>query len=163
MKFAFPLLFCALFASCFNEGDCLISATNYMHVQFKKKSSITVDTAIAFTGITVSGTDSVLTYTATVTEILLPIDIGHPTTTFIFHRINTLDSAMVATDTLQVQYTTQSKIIAPSCGAFTYYQNLKLEKTSLNTAQYKVFSTSLLKDPASTGTAAYAVNYQIFY
>ncbi len=162
MKFAVLILIVALFGSCFNEGDCLISATNYMHIQFKKETNIKLDTAVVLDTIHISGTDTVLVINSATKEILLPVDIHSTTTTFVFQRTNPADSSL-AYDTLQVGYTTQSKVIAKDCGAFTYYQNLIVLYKSLKDSQLKIFSTSLIKDPTSSGISAYAVNYQIFY
>ena len=162
MKFAALGLICVLLGSCLNDGNCLITATNYMHIQFKKESNSKLDTLVNLTTIFVSGAnpDSILKINSATNEILLPVNIHSNATTFIFNYENSSTS-----DTLQVGYTTQSKIIAKECGAFTYYQNLKILYTKL---KVKAFSTSLLTDPTlyvagSINYQAYAVNYQIFY
>jgi len=133
-----------------------------MHIQFKKASNNKLDTAVNLTTIFVSGAspDSILKINAAVNEILLPVNIHSNATTFIFNYENSSTP-----DTLQVGYTTQSKIIAKDCGAFTYYQNLRILYTKL---KLKAFSASLLTDPTlyvagSINYQAYAVNYQIFY
>jgi len=164
MKFV-PLIFItAIFVSCFNQGDCLITATNLMQIQFKKKSNHTLDTIVTFAqqSIVVPGADSVLVVKLATAALLLPLDINNNTTTFIFHRINA-DSSITATDTLQLGYVRQSKIISQDCGAFTYFNDLKFLKTNLDSAQIKFFNTSLLKDPTNSGITAYAVTFQIFY
>lgn len=155
----------ACVAGCFSEGDCLISATNYMHIQFKKKTNTALDSAVAMTSIAVSGTDSIFVFKNDTTfhEILIPVDIHNVSTTFVFARQSLTDASVTAMDTLQVGYIPQSKIISKNCGAYTFYQNLKILKTSLSASQIKTFNTSLLKDPTSSGAAAYAINYQIFY
>ena len=162
MKFAVLILICGLFGSCLNDGNCLITATNYMHIQFKKESNAKLDTAVDLTTIYISGTDTSLLVNAAVTEILIPVDIHSSTTTFILQRTNS-SSSTLKSDTLQVGYSAQSKVIAKDCGAFTYYQNLKVLHTNLADSQIKLFNTSLLKDPTISGTSGYAVNYQIFY
>jgi|GEM_PF-775792 len=166
MRYLFPFFICALFASCFSEGDCLISATNYLHIQFKKKSNTTKDTAIqfAYQSISISGTSTFLVVRPATNEILIPVDISNETssTTFIFHRINA-DSTITATDLLQVGYTKQSKVISKDCGAYTFFQNLKILNTTLDSTQIKVFNTSLVKDPTGFTIASYALNYQILY
>ncbi len=137
-----------------------------MHVQFKKLSN-SKDSAIVLDTIHISGTynDSILVVNASVTEFLLPLDIHRETTTFVLQRTNPADST-THSDTLQVGYSMQSKVIAHDCGAFTYYQNLEIVKTSLK--DIKAFSASLLTDPTlyvagSANYQAYAVNYQIFF
>jgi hypothetical protein len=164
MKFIVLVVISVLFGSCFNDGNCLITATNYMHIQFKKESNIKLDTVVDLTTIYISGTDSILAVNAATKEVLIPLDIHSATTTFILQHTNPSNPSLPAADTFHVQYTAQSKIIAKDCGAFTYYQNLKVLYTSLKESQIKVVSTSLLKDPTQGNIpSAYAVNYQILY
>jgi len=160
MKYAGLLLICVILGSCLNDGNCLITATNNMHLQFKTHRDNKTDTTIYIDTVFISGTDSVLVVKAAVKEILIPLDIHSNTTTFIFQYPN------ATSNTLQLSYTGQTKIIAKDCGAFTYYQNLKVlyPGTNFKETQIKEFSTSLLKDPTVGNTpSAYAVNYQIFY
>src|SRR6185369_12480597 len=96
MKYLFLFLIGALFASCFNEGDCLVSATNQLHIQFKKKLNNKADSLIVFNSIVVSGTDTILTSTVAVAEILLPVNVNSDSTLFVFNRLNPLDSSNVA-------------------------------------------------------------------
>jgi hypothetical protein len=165
MRVVLFFFICACLASCFSEGDCLISATNYMHIQFRKKSNTALDSAVAMTSIAVSGTDSIFVFKNDTTfhEILLPVDIHNISTTFIFARQSLTDASVTAVDTMQIGYTPQSKIISKECGAFTFYKDLKILKTNLSSTQIKTLSTSLIKDPTSSGTSAYAINYQIYY
>jgi hypothetical protein len=164
MKFALLIFLCAIFASCFNPGDCLVTATNYMHIQFFKKLNPTLDSAVALTRIFISGTDLYLKFPtdSTVQDLLLPLDIHNNSTTFIWQRTNLYDTLIRVSDTLKVGYTIQSKVISPDCGAFSYYENLKILKTDSG-MHIKAFSTSLIKDPTNSDITAYAVNYQIFY
>jgi hypothetical protein len=147
-----------VFGGCFNDGNCLITATNYMHIQFKKESN-KLDTAVYFSHISISGANAILfTNDTLVNEILLPLDIHSDSTEYIFQYVN------APADTFRVGYTAQSKVIAKDCGAFTYYQNLKVLHTNLKGEQIKPFNTSLLIDPTVGQTpSAYAVNYQILY
>jgi len=159
MKFVLLVLICVLFESCFNDGNCIITATNSMHIQFKKESNSKLDTSVYFRHIYISGADAIYFKNDTlVSDILIPIDIYSSATTFIFQYANT-DTF----DTLLVGYSAQSKIIAKDCGAFTYYQNLEVLKTNLKDSRIKVFNTSLLKDPSIAGNSGYALNYQILY
>ncbi|MBI1769459.1 MAG: hypothetical protein HY015_06655 [Bacteroidetes bacterium] len=162
MKYIFPFFLCTLFAGCFSEGDCLISATNQLHIQFKKRSNSKLDTLITFNSIVVSGTDVIFTLKSSTANFLLPLDTNSDSTQFIFKRVKPDNS--IATDTLQLGYDRQGKVITKDCGAYTYYRNLKiLKKTSLDSTQIKIFNTNLLKDPNSSAITAYALNFQIFY
>ena len=170
MKYVFPFLICGLFASCFNEGDCLVTATNYMRIQFKKKKNTAEDTTITFSyySIEVKEQNAVFKDVTASSQILLPLDVNQASdsTTFIIHRINA-DSSKYATDTLIVSYSKQAKVISKDCGAHTYYQNLKVEHMSAHhdSVGIKTFSTSLLKNPTgySTDPTSYALNFQILY
>jgi hypothetical protein len=138
-----------------------------MHIQFKKLDDTKLDSAIVLDTVYISGTDTFLVYNAAVHEILLPVDIHSNTTTFVLTHSNSTKTSF-GSDTLQVGYSVQSRVIAKDCGAFTYYQNLEIVRKSLKDSQIKAFSTSLLTDPtlyvpASPNYQAYAVNYQIFY
>ncbi|MBS1680260.1 MAG: hypothetical protein JST48_00965 [Bacteroidetes bacterium] len=163
MRITLLIFICALFSACFSEGDCLVSATNYMHIQFKKRSNHKLDTSVIFNYIYFGGSDSALGKTQA-TELLLPVDINNARTNteFIFQIANS-DNSKQQTDTLQVGYTRQGEVITKDCGAYSFYIDLKILKTSFDSAQVKVFSTSLLKDPTGSGIASYAINYQIYF
>ncbi|GHM99245.1 hypothetical protein WSM22_07350 [Cytophagales bacterium WSM2-2] len=139
-----------------------------MHIQFKKRSNSAKDTAILFAtqSVIISGTDSVISVVGAQKELLLPVDVNSQanSTTFIFHRLST-DNVTVVSDTLEIGYTKQSKLVSKDCGAYTYYQNLTILKTSksLESSQFKTFSTSLIKDPTASLITSYAINYQILY
>src|SRR5579859_7048800 len=100
MKYALLIAMGLIFWSCFNEGDCIITATNYMEIQFKKKSNHSLDSLVAFTSIRISGTDSTLVFSSVTSAINIPVDIHHDTTRFILNRVNTSDSTLVGSDTL---------------------------------------------------------------
>jgi hypothetical protein len=166
MKYFFPFFICALFASCFNEGDCLVTATNYMRVQFKKKKNSSEDTVVTFYSIVMRGQDTLPAFYSN-SQILLPLNLSQDSsaTTFIIHRINS-DTSKNAIDTLTISYTKQTKIISKDCGAYTFYQILKVDYLTSHhdSVTYKIPGTSLLKNPtgASTDVTSYAVNLQIF-
>jgi len=171
MKYVFPFFICVLFASCFSEGDCLITATNYVRIQFKKKENNAQDTVVTFAyhSVNIEGQATSLRYAAT-SQILLPLntDQDSASTTFILYRIKATDSTNVkATDTLRLGYTKQTKVISKDCGAFTFYQNLKVLKlnTTGDSIGINTISKNCLKDPtgAANSYTSYAVNFQIFY
>jgi len=139
MKFAVLILICTLFGSCFNDGNCIITATNSMHIQFKKLTNTTLDSTILLDTVYVSGTDTFLVVNTAVTEFLFPVDTHSDITTFVLKHTNSAKT-IYGSDTLQVGYTAQSKIIAKDCGAFTYYQNLKIIHSNLK--EIKAFSPS---------------------
>lgn len=157
MKYIFSLFIVGLLIGCFSEGDCLVTATNQLHIQLKKRSNSAIDTLIEFNSISVSGA-GILAIGVKAKEMLLPLNIGSDSTLIIFDRVNASKP-----DSILLGYIRQSKVITKDCGAFTYFQNLKVLKRNLDSVQIKVFNNSLAKDPTSSATTAYALNYQILY
>src|SRR5882672_6558322 len=100
MKYALLIAMGLLFWSCFNEGDCLVTATNFMYLQFKKKSNHNLDTAVAFESILISGANGYLKFKndTLITAIILPVDINNDNTTFTFQRKSIVDSTIAATE-----------------------------------------------------------------
>ena len=130
-----------------------------MYIHFSKRSDHTIDSVLLVDTIFVSGTDTLLVSNQSLSSLLLPVDINHDTTTFIIKHTNSAKKVF-ASDTLQVTYKRQSKVIAKACGAYTFFSDLKIVKTNLEESQIKTFSTSLIYDPTSS---AYALNYQLFF
>ena len=157
MKYVFALFVGGLVVGCFSEGDCLITATNQIHLQLKKRTNSAKDTLVTFNSISISG-GGTSAVPVTVHEFLLPLNIHSDSTLLVFNRANANSP-----DSILLGYTRQSKIITKECGAYTYFQNLKVLRTNLDSAQFKVFHTALLKDPTSSSVTAYALNYQILY
>lgn len=157
MKPIFIFFISGLILGCFSEGDCLITATNQLHIQLKKKSNSAKDTAVVFNSITISGAGKIAE-NVTAQEFLLPLNIKSDSTLIVFDRANA-----TVPDSILLSYTRQSKVITKDCGAYTYFQNLKVLRTNLDSVQFKVFHTVLLKDPTNTAITAYALNYQILY
>src|SRR5579871_2690516 len=158
MKWYILAFVIVVMGSCFSDGNCIVTATSIMEIQFKKKIDPATDSFMAFTAIFISG-DTVARDTITNT-LALPLDIRYDTTTFVMARINILDSTITATDTLSVTYSRRSKVLGSNCGAFTFYGDLRIVKTSIDTARIKILNTSLAKDPSSL---SYAINFQILY
>lgn len=157
MRYIFAFFVGVLVIGCFSEGDCLVTATNQLHIQLKKRTNSAKDTAVTFNSITLSGVAQI-SGTVTLQEFLLPLNIKSDSTLIIFNRANSSKP-----DSILLGYSRQSKVITKDCGAYTYFQNLKILKTNLDSTQFKVFHTLLLKDPTSTAVTAYAINYQILY
>lgn len=167
----FLLLFLLLFVlmtACFDQPDCLVTATNTLQIVLYKQERHSKDTAISFASIRVSGSDSVY-YDSTVTGrttnniLYLPIDPRHTSTTYLLSRYVIVNDSTVAkgpTDTLVVDYSMQSKVISTECGAYTYFKDLHVLKSTFTDEQIKILNASLLYDPT---TQKYATNLQIFY
>lgn len=157
MKYIFAFFVAGLVLGCFSEGDCLITATNQLHLQLKKRSNSAKDTSVAFNSITISGAGK-FSVVNPIHEFLLPLNINSDSTLLVFERANSS-----SLDSILLGYVRQSKVITKDCGAYTYFRDLKILKTNLDSAQFKVFHSVLLKDPTSSAITAYALNYQILY
>ncbi|HTH55998.1 MAG TPA: DUF6452 family protein [Cyclobacteriaceae bacterium] len=160
MKYVFAFFVGGLILGCFSEGDCLITATNQLHIRLKKRSNLAKDTAVSFDYIQFSSVEhsSVASGNVTTQEFLVPLDTKSDSTLIVFKR-----TGSATEDFLLLSYLRQTKVISKDCGAYTYYVNLKVLSTNLDSTQIRVFNTVLLKDPTSTALAAYALNYQILY
>ena len=155
MKYIFALFIVGLVIGCFSEGDCLVTATNQLHIQFKKRTNSAKDTAVVFNSISVSGNASA---SITSQEFLLPLNTESDSTLIIFDR-----ASATKPDSILLVYNRKNKVITKECGAYNYYLNLKILKTNLDSAQFKIFNNFLIKDPTSIAITAYALNYQILY
>lgn len=159
MRILLPFVVCAVMSSCFTQGDCLVSATNVMRIQFKKKNT-TTDTAVTITYIEISGTDTLLSDSTATSGLLLPLNGKIDTTRFIIHRIKESDSTVTGSDTLTVKYDIQGSVATSDCGAYTYYQNLRVIRFSRGDSLLKIYNRNLAKDPTSQ---EYAINLRIYF
>jgi hypothetical protein len=146
--------------SCFNEPDCIINATSAIKIDFKQfkidKNTLkltAVDTAVIFTSVWVSGIDTAYVKNIQAISLTLPID---PKQKTVKYKLNIRSAAntISRTDSLQYSFSSESKVIAPTCGAFTYFVNLKLTTTNLAENKHKLVSNKLLKS---------TTNVQVFY
>jgi hypothetical protein len=148
------LIFLIFFSSsCFNQGDCLITASGYTKIDLYQKSNKQPKT-IFFSPIIVSGNGSTLRRDSlTATALLLPVNPNGDTTRFTLNYEG-------KSDFITVKYSSQSRIISPDCGAFTYYTNLEIVNTSFDPGLIKLVNTYLLKDAVNN---KYVTNLQIFF
>jgi hypothetical protein len=139
-----------LSSSCFNQGDCLETASGFMKLDFYERTS-KLPKYIKFDSIYVSGTD--LVFTQDTTTLLLPVNPAEAFTRFMLFHDGKSDS-------LTVSYTSETRIIATDCGAFTYFKNLEIVNSSFDPALIRLISTELLKDPVHQ---RYVTNLEIFF
>jgi hypothetical protein len=146
--------------SCFNEPDCIITATSAIKIDFKQSKidkntlkSIVVDTAVIFTSVRVSGIDTAYFKNIQTSSLTLPINPKEKTVKYTFN-IRSASGAILRKDSLYYSFSSESKIIAPTCGAYTYFINLKLTSTNLAENKHKLINNRLLKN---------TTNVQVFY
>ncbi len=150
-----PLLAILFGASCFNEPDCIVTASTTIKIDFKqtKTDKITllksvVDSALIFDYVKVSGIDSsFIKYVKdkSYTSITLPINPKNKTITYYLNR-RSVSGATTRLDSIQFSFADETRVIAPKCGAYTYFLDLKVVQTSFDATKYKLVSTQLLKN-----------------
>jgi hypothetical protein len=132
----FAIIAAALLWSCFDEGNCLVSFTDKVIVNFKngedgKPATISMDS------ITVDGI-SLLNYEAKeLTKVELPVNPHSITSSFIFYFPSTADTLVLA-------YHREAVILTTDCGAANYITGLSIESTDLE--DVRIVGTKLLKD-----------------
>jgi len=142
-----------LSGSCFNQGDCLITASGYTRIDFYQKANKQLK-PIAFSSISVSSGDTILYYDSISTStLLLPVNPNRDTTRFTLNYEGN-------SDFITVRYSTETRIISPDCGAFTYYKELEIVNTSFDQSLIKLISSQLLRDAVHQ---KYVTNVQVFF
>ncbi|HEY5824400.1 MAG TPA: hypothetical protein VIT44_08545 [Cyclobacteriaceae bacterium] len=152
-----------LFSSCFDKGDCLITNSTLINIDFKKKTNSSLDTAIRFTSIEIIGSDTVLYSDDTKKhqQVNLPVDPFQTEAGFIFHYPDSIrmvdnknDTIKFKSDTLKFSYRNETVILNSDCPALTYQKDLIISKTTHDSTLIRVINNQLLKD---------AINFEILY
>jgi len=142
-----------LSSSCFNKGDCLITASELTRIDLYQKTDKQPKTVL-FSSITVSGYGTTLQQdSVNSSTLLIPVNPNGDTTRFTFNYGE-------KSDFITVSYSSATRIIAPDCGAFTYYSNLGIVNTSFDRSLIKLVNTRLLRNPANNKNAT---NLQLFF
>ena len=142
-----------LSSSCFNKGDCLITASELTRIDLYQKTDKQPKTVL-FSSITVSGYGTTLQQdSVNSSTLLMPVNPNGDTTRFTFNYDE-------KSDFITVTYSSATRIIAPDCGAFTYYSNLGIVNTSFDRSLIKLVNTRLLRNPANNKNAT---NLQLFF
>ena len=111
-------------ASCYDQGDCILTSSNLVRIDFinsqstKEAKTVVFDSALVLPTNYVFFGDSTLK-AVTASTILLPVDPTESQTTFIIFYNK-------KADTLVFSYTTQSKVLSPDCGTFSYQNDLTI-------------------------------------
>jgi hypothetical protein len=124
-------------ASCFSDGECLITNTNLVKVSFRAKKDNSI-ASVAFKSISVLN-DVVLYKNTSESVVRLPVNPGLNETSFVFVYGD-------KTDTLSLGYDNLTAVLAPHCGAFPYQRNLKVLNSTFGQDSVVVTNPSLLRD-----------------
>lgn len=119
---------CVLMASCYDQGDCILTSSNLVRIDFYDSKATANAKNITYDSALVLPTNYLFFYDSTrapasVSAILLPVDPTESETTFIMFYDKKVD-------TLVFSYTTQSKVLAPDCGTFSYQNDLTIVKST---------------------------------
>jgi hypothetical protein len=149
-----------LAASCFGEPDCIITATSTIKIDFKQnkinpttKVKSVVDTALIFTSIWVSDIDTAYLQNKQLSTVTLPLNPNKKLVTYTFN-IRSSSGIRKRTDSIKFSFASESRVIGPACGAFTYFLDLKVTATNYDSLQYTIVNTRMLKNTS---------NAQVFY
>lgn len=117
---------CVLMASCYDQGDCILTSSNLVRIDFYASSSTTTAKKILFDSAIVLPTGFLFKDTASVSvsSVTLPIDPTLSETTFVIYYDKKVD-------TLVFSYTTQTKVLSPDCGSFGYQNDLSIVYSTL--------------------------------
>ena len=152
MKAVLLIFLIFLSSSCFNQGDCLITASGYTRIDLYEKAN-KQPKRIKFDSISVSGTESILYRDSVMTTLFLPVNPKSDTTLFTLNYDG-------KSDFITVKYSAETRIISPDCGAFVYFKNLEIVNTSFDQSLIKLVNAQLLKDVVHQ---TYVTNLQIFF
>lgn len=136
LRSVLPVLFLLVASACFDQGDCLITNTNRAKVAilgFTSKQPVPV----TFSSISILG-DSVLYQNAALSTLELPLNPDTTQMTFVFQTA-------AKSDTIVLHYFNQSIVLSPSCGAFTYQQDLAIWQHTFGADSAVVVNQILLK------------------
>jgi hypothetical protein len=154
------LLVLLLGASCFNEPDCIVTASSAVKIDFKRVEinqttlvSTVVDATIPFTSVSVSGIDTAFLKNRQLATLTLPIDPRAKKIKYVFDIAST-NTTPARKDSIEFSYSAESRVISPTCGAYAFFFDLKVTSTNLDSTRYRVLNTRLLKN---------TTNVQVFY
>jgi Family of unknown function (DUF6452) len=158
LLFALLLLFGA---SCFNEPDCIVTATTSIKIDFKQTTTnkttllkSIVDSTVIFSSVYVYGIDTgAYIQNKKSSSVTLPINPEKKSMKYVFN-IQSTTGAITRKDSLEFSFDSESRVISQKCGAYTYFLNLKVTDTNLESTKYKLTNNRLLKN---------TTNVQVFF
>jgi len=127
MNRIFIIYILLLFASCVDDELCVGEGTNIVKVKIFDINDPTTPLAVTFDGIDVSGDPEVFpTYAdSTLSAINLTVDPNEIYTRYILHT-------STRSDTLEIGYAVQPKLISPTCGPELLFSQLEVIRHSLD-------------------------------
>lgn len=129
------LLLLILVTSCFNDSDCLITATTEVKIRFKNANG--TDRTVDFSSITVSGLSNPFYVDTPASLISLPVNPTSNQVTFTFYHDE-------VSETLVVTYENEIRVVSKSCGAYQFQKNVSVSESDFS--QVSVINSRLLTD-----------------
>lgn len=126
-----------LMASCFEQGDCLITNSNVMQVSLKSATT-KAGISILFDSVYVPG-DTLVYRDKNVGTLALPVDQSRTETMYVFKQAT-------RRDTIIFTYTNQILVLSPDCGAFVHHNDLWYRYSTLPKEQIRIITPQLGKN-----------------
>jgi hypothetical protein len=114
-KLCVVLALALLLSGCFEEPDCLITATQTLKIIFKTEAGA-LD-PVTFTGITSPGTATVFYEGGQASTVLLPLNPATTTVRYVFAHSLGIDS-------LDLSYQVVAELVNPDCGTQVFFKGL---------------------------------------
>lgn len=113
-------------ASCYDKGDCILTSSNLVRIDFYGSAATTTAKNILFDSAIVLPTGYLFKDSASISvpSITLPVDPTLSQTTFVIYYDKKID-------TLVFSYTTQTKVLSPDCGSYGYQKDLSIVYSTL--------------------------------
>jgi hypothetical protein len=127
-KLGATLVLTLLLSGCFEEPDCLITATNMLKIVFKLESGA-VD-PVSFTGITTTGSDTVFYSGGQASTVLLPLNPSATGVRFVFTH-------SLGVDSLDLSYLAVAELVNPDCGTQLYFKGLEIGLSTFSRVDVK--------------------------
>lgn len=121
--------------SCFEEGDCLVTNSNIVVVDFRKVADKKAVQPVAISSVDVLGGVN-LYRNQELSQLKLPVDPHLTETHFIIRQAS-------KTDTLGFSYRNQSVVLAPDCGAYLYQFDLAVTRNTFGPDKVRIVNNAL--------------------
>jgi hypothetical protein len=138
VKRCFFIALVFLFNSCFDQGDCLITSTNIVMIDLETLAGVPRETTflrVLRADSTVHFPDYENTFSP-ITTLALPLDPDKNQSSFNFYTSDSVEYH------LTLGYSTYSRVISTDCGAFLYFTDLSVVKSTFDST--RVTSPQLL-------------------
>jgi len=138
------LLLAGFLTSCFDDGDCRSTKTDFVHIDFRTIDTNQVDT-VEIIGITIGQLDSVFYEKDTTSSIILPLDpnVNSMVLSFEFET---------ESHEMTLDYITTPQLITVDCGVELSYSGIS---TSLHDFDSVVIRSSILDEQITSNIVIY--------